>query len=712
VGRGGAAAIVGLAAAVALIVTAWIGGRFDEAVLGPARDDRADDAPSRGDRVGEPAPAGASASRDGTLAGRQPAPSDDVGAALIAVGRIALGGPWHVRVVDRSDGHPIADAWVEAAVVVATDGRAGAGSSFSAMRDTRTGPDGVATLRRMPAGREVVVSATAPGYLRGQVRVPPGGPGEQHVEVALEARLAPALAGSPLDVVVDGGRGDPADVRVVATYEGEAALELRPGDLLMVDDRPSGLASRVAEVRVVVPGYASPPQWVTITRGRRTRLDAALPPPANLTVVALDPSGAGVPGVEVAAAPAGVAGAVEAAATWRGTTDARGEVLVAARLAPAVAIRLRSDAYHFPLSDDVVDVRGPGQRVTAYGAPRAPLTFVIVGRPPPRLALAWSDAAFHPAVLACLAAQSPTTPPSVAHAALVRTLPRAIDVPAGDGRPPRIVVRVLPGAFTLTAAADGATSAATSFAVPPEGAEVELRVEALSPTSFRLVGDGPASPSPFAGGVWIGHAAGVEERSAVARALHPVWRSPLGPVRDALLAALVNAGRGVRDGLPADVAVVAADGRVDGRTDGVAAAGTLMLPDGRVARVEPAPRAGEDGVAIRVPPSAFVTLRLRLRDAAGRPRGGVRVFVEPLARLVAGRRELLGAATTDAAGEVVVGVLEGDELGVQADGGPWLPTTTVGAVAGVRRADTGDRVVAVRVEGGPVVTVDLEATGR
>ena len=251
-----------------------------------------------------------------------------------------------------------------------------------------------------------------------------------------------------------------------------------------------------------------------------------------------------------------------------------------------------------------------------------------------------------------------------------------------------------------------------SFAVPPEGAEVELRVEALASTSFRLVGDGAASPSPYGGGVWIAHAASAEERAGVAHALHPVWRSAAGPTRDALLTALVAAGRGLRDGLPADLAVVAADGRVEGRTDGVSAEGTLMLPDGRVARVAPAPRAGEADVTIRVPSNAFATLRLRLRDASGRPRRGVRVFVEPLARLLAGRRELLGAATTDAAGEVVVGVLGGDDLGVQADAGPWLPTTAVGAVVGVRRAETGDAIVAVRVEDGPGATVELEATGR
>ena len=399
-GRGGRvrrAKIVGLAAVVVAIAgAAWIGGALGPPLRGP----RGDDPRAVEDTA---APGGAPAVGGGTLAGRQPVPPVDGGAAVVAEGRVALSGPWYVRVVDRTVGHPIPDATVEAVVVVATDGRAGAGaSSFSALRDTRTGPDGVATLHRMPVGREVVVSATAPGSLRGEVRVPAGGPGVRHVEVALEARLSPALAASPLDVFVDGRALAPAEATIVASYDGEAAIALRPGDLCMVDDRPSGFASRSSEMRVVVPGYASPPQWVLVARGRRTRLDVALPAPANLTVVALDPSGVGVPGVEVTVAPAGTSGAVETAATWRGTTDARGEVLVTARLAPTVALRLRSDAYHFPLSDDLVDVRGPGQRVIAYGAARAPLTLVVLGRPPPRLALAWRDAALQTPVDAFL----------------------------------------------------------------------------------------------------------------------------------------------------------------------------------------------------------------------------------------------------------------------------------------------------------------------
>ena len=429
-----------------------------------------------------------------------------------------------------------------------------------------------------------------------------------------------------------------------------------------------------------------------------------------MTVVAFDPTGAPLAGVEVAIAPASVLGPVEARTTWRGVTDAAGEVRATAPFASALAVRPRAAWRHFPVADRVVDLAGPTTRVEAVGLPLARLTLTFTGgASPSALALAWSDVAFAPGVDAAVTDGVVPGARGTARDALVRTLPARVVVDDADARPVRASLDLLPGTFTLVASAAGATSAPTSCTLPPEGAEVEVRLAALATVPFTLVGDGPASPSPFAAGVFVGHRAGVAERLAIERALGRVWRAPPGPARDAWVAAVVAGGGG--GGLPTDLAVVGPAGRVEGRSDGVSDEGTLMLPDGRVALVRPAPRPRDAGATVRVDARAFGTLTVRLLDARGRPRPDVAIALHALDAPGAGAPDLAATRTTDADGAIVVGVAPGDVLGVRPLAGAWLPTAADGAVAALELAEGRVPVVAVRVGDPARATVELRPAG-
>ncbi|MBL9089356.1 MAG: hypothetical protein JNM10_19615, partial [Planctomycetia bacterium] len=373
-----------------------------------------------------------------------------------------LGARWRVHVVDARDGRDLAGAEVDAEVELVAHPRPGGRHAVAASRTTTTGPDGRATLERMPSGRGGAVFVRARGYVLGRAAVEASDAPTRDVEVRMIARLPLPLASAPVDVFADGRPLAPEDATLVVAFDDGAPREARPGERVVVDDDPAGAPTREATVRLLVPGYAGPPQRLSLTRGVRARLETSLPPPREVVVAVLDPTGAPLPGVDVRIAPASVLGAVEARTTWHGVTDASGEVRASAPFASALAVRPRAAGRYFPVADRIVDVDGPSTRVEAVGLALARLTVALAdGAAPSELALAWSDVAFAPGVEAAVADGLAGGARATARGALARTLPARVAVDDTAARPVRATLEVLPGTFTLVASAAGATSAPT-----------------------------------------------------------------------------------------------------------------------------------------------------------------------------------------------------------------------------------------------------------